>query len=656
MKSTKSKNSLSVKLSLTILSIVLLIFVLIIFINFKISQRVLLKEAENNARNVSRLTISQIEDALNSVENASKVVSGFISQNYISNPEIEKVLKLLAKNDQQVSSSFVLLDPGVNDQNPARFHYYFQKDENGVVQANSSKNDNFINSAIVKIIERNSAFWSEPYFDEASGEIEAAYMVPAYFSGANNALVKGIVGVEFRLKWLKDLIESKKIYKSDYIFIITTSGKPVITPRNRHDTDIFGIAKELNNPGILELGKKMMNGETGFTVMPQVMTHDKSAVYYAPVPSTEWSVAVVFPNSELYADLYLTTILMASVGLVGFILIFFAIIIILKRLTRPLRELSEAAEAIGQGNFEVIMPDIETNDEVGILKDSLESMQHELQTYIQNLIQSVKEKEHIESELQVAKTIQMGFLRNDFKAFSEGKDVEVAALLKPAREVGGDFYDYFMADENTMCVAIGDVSGKGISAALLMTIVLSQVRSGNYTTEHLKTIVSKINTALCAQNDNSMFTTFFIGLFNIPKGELTFCNAGHNFPYLLRNGELFEIRGTHGTALGVLEGQNFKTGRLVVNSGDTMILFTDGVTDAENQHGEFFNKSRFENAIIQSKNMNASGITAAIHSQVNKFINGFTPSDDLTLLVFKFKHDHSQIAGVNELPGNFQPS
>ncbi len=634
MKSTKSKNSLSVKLSLTILSIVLIIFVLIIFINFKISQRVLMKEAENNARNISRLTISQIEDALNSVENASKVVASFISQNYISNPEIEKVLKLLAKNDQQVSSSFVLLDPGVNDQNPARFHYFFQKDENGIVQANSSKNDNFINSAIVKIIEKNSSFWSEPYFNAKSGEIEAAFMVPAYFSGESNALIKGIVGVEFRLKWLKDLIDSKKIYKSDYIFILTTSGKPVITPRNRHDIDIYSIAEELNNPGILELGKKMMNGETGFTVIPQILTHEKSAVYYAPVPSTNWSVAVVFPNSELYADLYFTTIMIGAVGLVGFILIFFAIIIILKRLTRPLRELSEAAEAIGQGNFDVIMPDIETNDEVGILKDSLQSMQHELQTYIQNLIKSVKEKEHIESELQVAKTIQMGFLRNDFKAFSEGKDVEVAALLKPAREVGGDFYDYFMADENTICVAIGDVSGKGISAALLMTIVLSQVRSGNYTTEHLKTIVSKINTALCAQNDNSMFTTFFIGLFNIPKGELTFCNAGHNFPYLLRNGELFEIRGTHGTALGVLEGQSYKTGRLVVNSGDTMILFTDGVTDAENQHGEFFNKSRFENAIIQSKNMNASDLTAAIHTQVNKFIDGFTPSDDLTLLVF----------------------
>jgi len=644
MKSTKSKSSLSVKLSLTILSFVLLVFVGIIFINFQISQRILMKEAENNARNVSRLTISQIEDALNSVENASKVVAGFISQNYISNPEIEKVLKLLAKNDQQISSSFVLLDPGVNNQSPARYYYFFRKDENGIMQANSRKNDNVLNSTITQIIEKNSAFWSEPYFNDETGEMISSYMVPAYFSGENNVLIKGIVGVEFRLKWLQDLIDTKKIYKSDYIFILSMEGRPVITPRNRHDTDIYAIAKELGNPGILTLGKKMMNGETGFEVMPQVLTNSKSAVYYSPVPSTNWSVAVVFPNSELYADLYLTTLWIAGVGLLGFFMIFFAIIIILKRLTRPLRELSDAAETIGHGNFDVIMPDIHTNDEVGVLKDSLQTMQHELQVYIQNLIHTVREKEHIESELQVAKTIQMGFLRKDFKAFSEGKDVDIAALLKPAREVGGDFYDYFMADENTICVTIGDVSGKGISAALLMTMVLSQVRSGNYTTEHLKTVVSKINNALCKQNDNSMFTTFFIGLLNVPKGELTFCNAGHNFPYLLRNGELFEIRGTHGTALGVLDGQNYKTGRLVINSGDTVILFTDGVTDAENQHGDFFNKSRFENAIIQSKNLNAADITATVHSQVNKFINGHTASDDLTLLVFKYKNIHTEPA------------
>lgn len=263
-------------------------------------------------------------------------------------------------------------------------------------------------------------------------------------------------------------------------------------------------------------------------------------------------------------------------------------------------------------------------------------MQSELQNYIQNLVITEKEKERIESELQVAKSIQMGFLRQDFEIFSEGKNIEIAALLKPAREVGGDFYDYFMVDEKTMCVAIGDVSGKGVPAALLMSIVLSLTRSGNYTTEHLKTVVSKINTTLSRQNENLMFTTFFIGLLNLSNRELTFCNAGHNFPYLLRNGELFEVRGTHGIALGVMEDQNYKTGKLDLNIGDTIVLFTDGITDAENQAGEFFNKSRFENAILVSKNLSASEITATIHRHLNKFTGGHTQTDDLTLLTFRF--------------------
>ena len=637
----KARSSLSIKLSLTILSIVLLIFVTIIFYNFKISQGVLLKEAETNAKNISRLTVSQIEDALNSVENASNIVAGYISQNFINRPDIEKVLKLLASNDRQIASSFVMLASENGVGNSSEFHYYFQKGENGVIQTIKVKNYASGNLWIKQITEKDTPFWSEPYLDPKSGEMASAYLVPAYFSDENGVLVKGLVGVELRLKWLQELINSKKIYSSDYIFILSKAGKPVIKPGSRYsyNTDIFAIAKEKSSSDLIELGTKMLNGESGFSELSGILTDLPSVVYYSPVPSTNWSVAVVFPKSELYADLYFTTIKIAVAGLLGFILILIATIMVMKRLTQPLRDLSEAAEAIGHGNFEVLMPDIKSKDEVGVLRDSLQTMQTELQTYIQNLIKTEKEKEHIESELQFAKTIQMGYLRHDFEEFSSDKVIEIAALLRPAREVGGDFYDYFLIDDNTVGLAIGDVSGKGISAALMMTVVLSLTRSGNYSTEQLKTIVSKINVALCRQNGNSMFTTYFIGMLNIPKRELTFCNAGHSFPYLIRNGELFEVRGTHGMALGVMDDQVYKTGRLVMNPDDALILFTDGITDAENQAGDFFGKNRFESALMASKDLSAIEINKTIYQQLKQFTAGHKRSDDLTLLTIRYKMD-----------------
>jgi len=643
----KSRNSLSLKLSLTILSIILLIFVSIVFYNFRISQGILLKEAENNAKNISHLTISQIEDALNSVENASGIVAGYISQNFINQADIDKMLRLLANNDEQITSSFVLLDQGGADSNPSEFHYYYRKDENGIAQSQAGNVNTTMDTWLKRIIERNEAFWSEPYLDPKTGDMEAAYLVPAYFSDMNHVLVKGLVGIELRLKWLQEVINTKKVFKSDYIFIISKEGKPVLTPGKRYDndTDIYAMAKEMNNPAFLELGKKMMKGETGFEQLPEILTDVKSVVYYSPVPSTNWSVAVVFPDHELYSDLYFTTIKIAVAGLLGFILICIATILILRRLTQPLRELAQAANTIGHGNFEVIMPDIKSNDEVGVLKDSLLTMQLELQSYIQNLVKTEKEKEHIESELQVAKAIQMGYLRQDFDTFSAGKDIEIAALIKPAHEVGGDFYDYFMVDESTVCISIGDVAGKGVPAALLMTIVLSLTRSGNYTGDHLKTVVEKINNLLCRQNENSMFTTFFIGLLNIRNRELTFCNAGHNFPYLIRDEQLFEVRGTHGIALGVIENQVYKTGKLSMNIGDAVILYTDGITDAENQTGEFFNKNRLEDVLMLSKNLPVIGITKAVHQQLKKFTDGQTQSDDFTVLAVRYKDNLNNPVG-----------
>ena len=254
----KPRSSLSVKLSLTILSIVLFIFVVIVFLNFRISQGLLLKEAENNAKNISRLTVSQIEDALNSVETASNLVAGYISQNNINNPDIEKTLKLLVANQKQIVSSFLMLDTGENSQSAASYYCFFGKDENGIVKNLSLKSNPSANLWLKRIIEKNEPFWSEPYLDSKGGEMAVAFVVPAYFSNQNMTLVKGLVGIEFRLKWLQELIASKKIYKSDYIFILSREGRPVLTPNNRYsyDTDIITVAKELNNPAIIELGEK----------------------------------------------------------------------------------------------------------------------------------------------------------------------------------------------------------------------------------------------------------------------------------------------------------------------------------------------------------------------------------------------------------------
>jgi len=447
-----------------------------------------------------------------------------------------------------------------------------------------------------------------------------------------------MIAIEFRLKWLKEFLQRNKIYDSDYIFILSREGRPVVMPGQMFpfNKTILQVAKENNLPEIYRLGQKMIAGNSGSFEMRDIVDRKRSVVYYEPVPSTNWSVGVVFPKFALFRQLYTTTIKLGVVGLVGFLLILFFTIAILRRQTRPLRKLSAAAKEIGQGNFDVEMPVIHSKDEVGILRDSLLNMQHELKQYINNLVKTTKEKERFEGELSVAQKIQMGYLARDFDAFSKGKGFSLSAMLKPAKEVGGDFYDFFKIDKNKICIAIGDVAGKGVPAALFMTVALTLTRSGNYLKASLAEVVAKINNELCKRNENSYFVTAFYAIMDLSDGKLVFCNAGHNYPYLLKNGELFEVQGTHGPALGVMEGAIYKTGKLSFQPEDSIVLYTDGIPDAENKKGEFFTANRLEDTLRANMFDSPVDITRRLYQAIRNFTKGEPQSDDLTIMALKY--------------------
>jgi sigma-B regulation protein RsbU (phosphoserine phosphatase) len=370
--------------------------------------------------------------------------------------------------------------------------------------------------------------------------------------------------------------------------------------------------------------------------MRDIVDRQNSVVYYEPVPTTNWSVGVVFPKFELFKQLYATTLKLGVVGLIGFMLILFFTILILRRQTRPLRQLSMAANEIGQGRFDVPMPTIHSKDEVGVLRDSLQNMQDELKLYVKNLVKTTKEKERFEGELNVAQKIQMSYLRRDFEVFAQNRDFDLSALLKPAREVGGDFFDFFNVNDSKICIAIGDVAGKGVPAALFMTIALTLTRSGDYAQTSLANVVAKINGELCRRNEDAYFVTAFYGVLDLANGEFTFCNAGHNYPYLMKSGELFEVHGTHGPALGIMADVKYKTGKLKFESGDSIVLYTDGITDAENKNAQFFDKSRLEDVLRLNLSKAPVDITRKLYQEIRKFTDGEPQSDDLTIMAMKF--------------------
>ena len=632
----KTRNSLTFKLSIIILSVVLFVFAVIVIFNFRVSQKLLVEDAKKDAQYITQLTISQIQAVLSAVEEPVNLFSKYISENKANSLQLKRIVELMVINNDKISSSFVYYFKNPGDTSNIK-HYYRQ--------ANKSKTEREINipdhvlkAWVEKLGISKKPYWSEPNFDSTTQGLTSTYVVPMFDSLQGQGQMLGLIAIQFRLKWLEDFLQKNKVYDSDYIFIISKQGRPVVIPGNRFtfDKTILEFAKELNNPDLYALGKKMMAGETGSFEMKDVVKNESSIYYYEPILSTSWSVVVVFPKFELFRQLYSTTFILGIVGLVGFLLILIFTIAILKRQTKPLRELSAAAKEIGHGKFDVPMPVIHTHDEVGVLNDSLRNMQEELKSYIKNLVKTVKEKERIEGELQVAQKIQMGYLRRDFTGFAENMDLEISALLKPAREVGGDFYDFFKISENKICIAIGDVAGKGVPAALFMSVALTLTRSGNYTKSSLATVVGKINNELCKQNDDSYFITAFFGLLDVGTGELIFCNAGHNYPYLLKKSDLFEIQATHGPALGVIGEQKYKTGKLKLEHNDMIFLFTDGVTDAENVNKQFFDKTRLEEALRMDLLKKPIEITQGIYQDIRKFTAGEAQFDDMTIMVLKY--------------------
>ncbi len=247
-------------------------------------------------------------------------------------------------------------------------------------------------------------------------------------------------------------------------------------------------------------------------------------------------------------------------------------------------------------------------------------------------------KELIESELSVAREIQMSIVPKIFPPFPERSELDIFAVLEPAKEVGGDLYDFFILDKNHLCFTIGDVSGKGVPASLYMAVTKTLIKAKADVMLEPAEILHQVNKELCEDNDSGMFVTVFLGILNISSGELVYSNGGHNIPYLYReDGEVEVLPKLPGMALGVVEDFGYTSAGLKLQPGESLVMYTDGVTEAMNPSGEFLKEDRLENILRGMKVKTAQEEVQHILQNTQKFMNGAGQADDITLLVVKYK-------------------
>ncbi len=295
-------------------------------------------------------------------------------------------------------------------------------------------------------------------------------------------------------------------------------------------------------------------------------------------------------------------------------------------------------EITDSGKFEDQQIDIHTGDEIEDLGSSFNFMPKELENYISNLSKVTAEKERIGAELDIAAHIQASMLPCIFPAFPERREFEIFASMTPAKEVGGDFYDFFMVDETHLAIVMADVSGKGVPAALFMVIGKTLIKDHTLPESDLGEVFSRVNELLCETNSEGLFITAFEGVLDLRSGEFTFVNAGHELPFICRKGERYapyKIR--PGFILAGMEGMQYTADRITLSEGDRIFQYTDGVTEATSAEEELYGMERLEAVLNRCVDLSPTELLPEVKKDINRFVGDAPQFDDITMLCLEFR-------------------
>ena len=280
---------------------------------------------------------------------------------------------------------------------------------------------------------------------------------------------------------------------------------------------------------------------------------------------------------------------------------------------------------------------IHTGDEIQALSEAIKTMELEINEYIQDLTSVTAEKERIGAELNVATQIQADMLPRIFPAFPERTEFDIYATMNPAKEVGGDFYDFFLVDDDHLAVVIADVSGKGVPAALFMVIAKTLIKNHAQNKDCPGDVFTQTNEQLCEGNDAGLFVTAWMGILEISTGKFTYVNAGHNPPLLRHADGSFEwLKSRPGFVLAGMEGVRYRENVMELAQGDTLYLYTDGVTEATNGAQELFGDDRLQNALNEQPDLPVDDLLHKIKNDIDSFVGEAEQFDDITMLGLKY--------------------
>jgi len=641
------RRKLSVRVSLWVVFFAAIIFNVALGFLFYQARETVRQEAVSRATQILDKTSLRVEGILNRVEVASNMTKWLVQRHPNKADSMFVYSRGLLQNNPDFYNCSIAFEPYYFKEKGRYFSAYtkYIADTIRTIQGGSDNYQYFFADWYLMPQLLKKPCWTEPYMD-LDVATNTSEMVTSYcqtITDMQGQLI-GVINISLSLNWLSQTISAVKPYPNSYSIMIGRGGTYFVHPDTTKITrqTIFTQTLEQPDTALTALGYSMQHGDEGMKHMN--IGGKDSYVFYKPLGHTGCSMAIVCPESDIFSGFDRLRRAIMTIVTVGLFLMLYFFIRIITRELKPLRRLADEAETIASGQFDAVLPDFQRTDEIGQLSHSFGNMQQSLVKYIEELKDTTAQKASIESDLRIASGIQMGMLPEKFPTRDDRDDVQLFASLTPAKEVGGDLFDFYFRDEK-LFFCIGDVSGKGVPASLFMAVTRSTFRTVSAHESMPDRIVTIMNKTIADMNKNNMFVTLFVGVLDLPTGRLHYCNAGHDAPLLVGAG-VGELPCDSNIPVGFMPKWKYSLQEAQIFTGTTIFLFTDGLTEAMNADYAMFQMERVNDVAsraLANQQQEPRQLIALMTEAVHQFVGDAEQSDDLTMMAIQYIKQQSDV-------------
>ncbi|WOJ97346.1 SpoIIE family protein phosphatase [Congregibacter brevis] len=634
-----------------------------LFIDYQISRARIVESLENGARNSVSSAVLRIQELTTGLEASVRFLGEAIDE-VPDEARMDTVLRGVVDSNPNIFAATIALDPTYTRSEKGLAPYLY-RNRGSLIRTDLAEAETpyWEEPWFADVRDLGHAAWVEPYFEATGAKVElTTFSAPLYRTNRNSQQrFIGVATIDLRLSDLDEYLDDLRIDKNGFGFLLTSRGTLIGAPEDEVISE--PISEVLVSDTVSDWQRWLQTTESD-SLRASVRCPGSNALCQlriADAKDSHWSVGIVYSEDTLLRPLrdYQTRVLFVGTGML--ILMALVVIVVARRLTAPLLALSDASKSIAKGELDVALPETNGGDEVGQLVNAFDSMRQDLGHYIKDLETAAAQRSRMDGELSAAREIQMAMLPQGGQAELDNDALTLWARVRPARAVGGDLYSFHQAGRKLL-ICIGDVSDKGVPAALFMARAISliqqwEVQPGTVPPE---IALRQLNEGLTRDNDNCMFLTLFIGVLDLNTLELRYASAGHSAPILLREGQPNAIEQNRGPALGLQEGLSFPVNRLQLQSDDRLVIYTDGFDEAQNPDDELLGETRFSEFLIQPDNLPLHEAGEAIFASVDEFAAGAPQFDDMSLMLLEvpgerrapLQAERSSLTVDNSLAGN----